>query len=369
MKLVTIAKRQAAARKAAIEKINRKYNQMFQPVQNPLKPEEKKQQPIIINNPPLPRSFASNKPRPRSEPSLPTVSHEGLLFMEAVMNPFGAETRGPKTIGARVPDSDCGWTIPLVVTASGTFSGGTATSCVIQMNLPCLTADTPAGHAFYNGDVSDPTSSPTHKASLGTWNEESVMNAILNTGHAARIVASGIKVNAISSPDNTQGLLEAFHTDLRLAASTTTYNTYANVIDYPTEEPHTLVGGESGITVRGPFEQESWGAIPTYYYSASTSFGHLPCVRITSMSANTTVLVNLIFHVELRSSSQSIPFPITPSPVDLNYFLIKKSLSATELVVSGNSFKSVMKAIWKGIKKVAKVLPGNEILRGIISLF
>lgn len=284
------------------------------------------------------------------------IDMAGVNYAELVVDPFGqGDKRGPKCVRSRIPDGHSQAMVHLCLTSKTSFSGATATNGAIVV-WPVNTTSMGGLEIGYGNSAEDPTHSPTGHATQ--LNAEDTLALAILADHSGefRLIQSGIRVTAISAPDDTSGTLEGFFSQYSVRSAVATYNTYANIFE---EGGIGLIQSVAeGITVRGPVDAtfrhvNTAGAV----YTQPTSYNYRqPVVRFVGLSAGTTLLVESVMHIEVAIDAGSAPFPVrTPAPYEPELEHLIHYLNEQPFVVTGNSFASFFKGIWKGIKKVFRI--------------
>lgn len=339
---------------------------------------------------------------PRRQPET-TLGIDELRYLNAVTNPFG--NGGADVAQARIPDGLGGSTVGFSFQGEDTFTAGTRTRGLFKLLAPKFT-DT-----FYTAITATgllDTTSPSYQnnnliraygsaagAAAPTESENMIplesMNAAASMAMTSsgqyRVVGAGIKVRAISAPDNTSGVLQGGNANRGGALSysfnaatpgalqsTWEINTYRDY-DYVTDQlESTLFPVSEGLTCRkdiaGRHELEYSGLS-----TSSTTSGtfndesiYMPCVYFDGLSAGTVLLIQGVIHCEYIVRRNDVPIPVRLSPTS-NKFEILLALvndaSESPIVVRGNSFwswtKKATKRAWRFLKGIAPELVAGAV--------
>jgi len=280
----------------------------------------------------------------------PRMGLPGLRFCEAVLNPFASGLAvGPKNIGATYPCGSGRGAVPITVTHNMTYVGSTATSGWITMFPLCYTgaAEDFLMGVFYGGDPTSAASSPTGIALPGPFAEATSFNGFVPAGTLIRVIASGLRVTAISAADTVSGILEG-SLSLSGLGHAGAYSTYAAVNAGIIEESRNV---SEGMTVRGLFDHQSEepATILQHYYDARTMFPRLPCIRFSGLLATTTLHISAVYHIEVFHDTAAQVFVTRPKEYEPDLHTIVAFTNSFECVVGGHTFWSFLKRVGQGL--------------------
>lgn len=283
---------------------------------------------------------------------------------DVCLDPFGQHgNRGPKSISPVFPDGDPSQFVSLTLTADATFSGATATSGLITI-VPPNQADGGGIEVTYSTDADDLSTTPLNYTY--TVNKENTVALAIITHHKKKIrpVMSGLRVVAISSPDNTSGILDAFFSRTRGRSAVAVPLVYSSLAQEPDGVLYTVA---EGITTRGYIDDSafSFTVAPADQYAAAGVEDGLcrrPVVRFRGLAAGTTLSIQMVYHVQVETTGNLSPVlsssrtssQFEPELKQLIHYINQKPHTS-----KGNSFGSFFKAIGQGFMKVFHFVERN----------
>lgn len=307
---------------------------------------------------PYARSFRSIMARGRQIIRQPPFFNPAeRLYIESVCNPFGANAMGSYDVptGAKILDSAATHTVAYTFTHNTVLAVGTQEMIVKLTDI----RDVARTCGYEIGTAVSGAGTPTavQTNNCGQWTRERGQ-----LSHA-RIVGMALKVNALSSPEDTAGYMRAGLTDVPLRTAAAVWNTYALS---EAEMDDNFYNLSEGVTVRHVPQDASeynWTELSNGVVAQEDLTGgrFLPCVRFTGGKANTVVHIACVYHVECRSTRNDTP-TAAPSPVSMKWQMLQGIVADTSLqpiVTRGNSFKSFFTSVGRAIGKVAGWVANN----------
>jgi hypothetical protein len=272
-----------------------------------------------------------------------------------LLDPLGQSGGGPKAQSGIVCDGTPD-TVRCVATGRITWNAATSASIVCEIIMPNLAANSFGLRVLYGGDCTDPTSSPTAHTDIPTT-ENAIVQAVLTAGQQCRVIATAINVTCASSSDNDDGTILAWQHQIPTASGAAAWRTYADVLNHPLEEPHSV---KEGITLRsGAFPGWATFKSPlTTQYVDHGAYGYSPAISIVMLAADGLVNIRWACHFELFES-RNWPMPVTLSPVEPELDQLVAWCNQRERVVSGHSFIGFFKKVAAGLKQAFRFVTGQ----------
>lgn len=285
------------------------------------------------------------------------ITDYGARYISIVTNPFQKD-EADDFIYTRIPDGDDYKAFMLCVSGSGTFSGATATSALIQLEAPNQTNSSLLRIAYGN-DALNRTNAITAVADIST-RESTLFDAMTSSITKYRIIGAGVKVRIQSPIDTSSGkLYPTIVRSMPVTAAGPTYNTYAYAVDNMINLEHMSIN--DGITVRAPITKKSleWNTFQTTTYTTDNDLPPLPGALVSGLSATTILGIEFVLFMEIRDAGVPIPVPVTSSPYEEEWDLLLKTVNDPKkfpLYSKGNSFQSFFKNVGKGILKAIRLV-------------
>lgn len=274
--------------------------------------------------------------------------------MECVANPFGKNADGSYTIGAhqgRVMDGATPMSRSMVCTYSEIITLDDQ-GIVIKMHSPRYVGnslDLGYEYATAAAGVGTPTASVVR--SCPQW------DADRNNIYKARMVGGGLKVIAVSSADDTAGMIRGGSTHNQIRTAVATWDTFTA---HENQYDDNLYALNDGLTVRwGPMDNEDYQFVSLYTNAGmdvwDQTLGHTPSIVIGGGKTNTKIQIAVVFHLEVIDIVNTSP-GMSRSPVSMRWMLLQALVSDPHLapvVVKGHSFSSFLTGAGNVVKKVA----------------
>lgn len=268
----------------------------------------------------------------------PHFNKEEMLYIQAVTNPFGHQDSGDyiPPVGSKVLDGSTPITSSGTLTHTFSLAVGTD-ELVIKIQKPKdVTKDYGIEYATAVAAAGTPTASTV--VTSGQW------SYYRSNIRRVRVVGMGLKVIAISAPDDTAGTLRGGITDNPLRTAAAVWEAYSASTNLMSDN---LNSAADGITVRwaptdnSDYEFVEYGVVDEYTLTDTIS----PCVRFTGGKANTVLQISFIIHLESVMST-SFDYNGEPSPVSSKWAIIQSICSNPKfqpMVTDGSSFKDIIK--------------------------
>lgn len=282
------------------------------------------------------------------------IGDRGVNFTAVVSDPFGQSRTGFKTLSTAYPDGDTSPFVSLTTSAVISFSGATATSCLISPIIP--NADNAGGLTIVYGTPADVLGNTPTATSIVAVQEATVAHAIdVHLNSRFRIIVTGLHIIATSSADNTSGSIKAYDCGAPAYSAVGVWRTYGAVASSRFEETRQLYAGGTARSLTGGRLGE-WNDLPATQYAVFPDGIMIPGFIVSGMSATTTFEVTAVFHYEVLSSPTTLPFAspdrgLEPEMEQVYYFL-----NCKERFVSGNSFKSFFQSIGRGLRSAFRFI-------------
>lgn len=289
----------------------------------------------------------------------------GLQLTECCLNPFGYDRpNGPKSVSSIIPDgSEPGF--PLTLYGNSTFSGGTATSGVIELRMPNI-GGSEIAMVHYGTDAANIANIPTGTSDI-VAQESTVVDAIIDSSYtdpAIRYVAGALRVTAISAPDDTAGRLDAWRTRGTTRTAVAAWGAYALACDEQMGEAQSVTNGmmaRSACTLN-----EALHTANNDKYTNLFVFPRRPVIRFTGLAAATTLSIEVVVHIVVYGSTNYIPIAVPPSVNEPELGQILALINQSDSVTVGNSFKSFILAFWKVARGAVRFVAENPNLIGAV---
>lgn len=297
------------------------------------------------------------------------IGPAGIAFGEALLDPFDDDgsVGGVMSVASHVCDHDGRLTYLITATGQATITLGTSGGVLFLPGL-CRGADATSIDEsmvmLFGADPNVLTNTPVSRSNY--FDEQAVtLGGLLGVTAKIRPISAGIKVNAVSPPDETAGKLTAWLATSNLRSAENTMG-----IAYSTALTQRL--GEScdmkdGITVRRPYRDtdRALSTIPQYSYNAGALLFPMPCVTYSGASATTIVDVRWVYHYEVECST-AMPFKVVHGVNEPDFPSIVSFCNERPLVSLGHSFKGFLGQTWNILKKVA-VVAGTAAIGGLVA--
>ncbi len=237
-------------------------------------------------------------------------------YINSVTNPFGKNASGSydvTSINGRILDSGAPLSRSQFCTYNFTFGIGTNEMLIKMQDIKQCSHDSHLGAemAWSAGASATPTNDENYSTLQWT---------IARTYcQAIRLVGAAIKVTAVSSPDDTAGILRGGITRSPLRTDETTWNTYQAAEDDMDDNLYSL---QEGMTVRWVPEGNSdyeWthGVQDKDPDEWDLTNCRMPCIRLSGGKTSTKIQVAIVYHLEIIDKINYSP-GLTPSPVSVN---------------------------------------------------
>jgi len=307
----------------------------------------------------------------------------GAMFMETLLNPLGQDGAGGiKAIAYPVPDGLPGARLIVMCTATATVNASDYNSgaCLISLLFPnaatiggiIVSGGSDAGHAptvtSQTPDVNNTTDFKEDALALAAINHHT---------KKLRIVASGIRVEALSSLAETSGSARAYYTRRSIKDTAATFTSYDTLLAQGDEQVHILnpevSGGKGGgCTARGFWDAESdtMNAAPEVdYNTADENLSRVPCLLLTGMSTTTSLTVQAKIVLEIEASASLCPFVTSgqfQTPYEDEFKAMVNFCNAQDHSTSAHSFWSFLKKVGQGVAKGFHFVESNMTPIGLI---
>lgn len=307
--------------------------------------------------------------RRRGPTRSPVFTRDERLYIKALVNPFGATPFGTyhQFSGARIMDGVTQDTIALTCTDSFTFNVGTERAG-LKLRWPLYNDD---GIGIEINHSVAAAASPT---AVDVSNDCPQWDNIQGNLTHVRLVGCAMKINAISSPEDTGGTMRAGLTfpahRTAEAAWGRTWNTILGTFD------DNIYSANDGITVRWvPFDNEDYKFHVLEAVAGNTylqTHNHwMPTVYFDGGKANTVLQCSCVYHLEVVHYNDTTGVA-SPSPCSPKWNLIQgmvADIGLQPIVTRGNSFRSFFSSVGRAIGKVARWVTSHLPIVGSVSKF
>ena len=151
------------------------------------------------------------------------LSPADIKYLECVCDPFGQDSHhDTKSNACGIPDSDSSPNIVMVLTARSVFSGATSTYLHITGVMPASATATMYDTAYGADELA--ATSLANGASVNAY-EQTMAAPYLAVNNQYRIVTQALRVQAISAPVNTSGLIYCGRSPLSVRSAAAVYRT------------------------------------------------------------------------------------------------------------------------------------------------
>lgn len=291
------------------------------------------------------------------------LGEAGLAYINLCTNPFGDGTSmGPRGVAVRRPDADSTTTFVLVETGSYVTPAGVGAAT--GGHLVQLTGWNSGANTFQLTYGADPMSGSAVMTTVVESNPPSstIIAAVCPSGTQLRVLAAGLRANAISPAESNSGTFDGFasHFGLRTAVATYNANHYCtddqvNVAPYPISD---------GITVRKRHLEYSHSyVLPLsvgYWAGTVNTYGEMPVIRTAGISATTVIRYDWVVVYEVVGRASCSPFPIVDSKLEPDLPKIDALISDYPLAASGHSFKDFVKQVMRAGVRLGRFVYKNR---------
>lgn len=285
----------------------------------------------------------------------------GRAYANTVIDPFGQGSRGWTV--ERYPDGDDRPSFLLRLNGRASISTSSTASGIIQL-MGYSVASTTKGHSLALTTGADALSSSATMTAIATYDDEqgATVGAIGTPSHSMRCLRAGIRILPCTLETAT-GKLFPFVSDKHVKVGSGVFQT--NGIITGAKIGNTFTASQGLVVRRGIDLNDMKYRLPpsTLYSTVETiTWGAMPGVVYWGMSTTENVNVEWEYVMEVLPFRAS-PLEARDSGYEPNLEALAHVINSTPWFASGNSFKSLLSATWRGIGRAALFALENPSLK------
>jgi hypothetical protein len=277
------------------------------------------------------------------------------------VNPFGTGVKGGgRRMAAGVPDSDGNSSFLIVRRARATYTCAAAAG-IVAVNPYCYT---PAEPMIVVG-TGDPYATGTSCMTATTVSQVCVSDAtavtLADSFSSVRRVMTGLKINSLSSAEQTSGRLVAYHTAFmpKNSAATGGWNFNTALLQTQVGDPNNV---PMGMTVRARINDDMLRMATPYqhtYSSAKRTDGLGILVVFDGCSTTTVFDIEAIEVLEVIANDSSL-FPAEDTETDPDFPRVLDWLNNQNFTATGHSFRDFIRGAGNALRKGVGFVMNNR---------
>jgi len=293
----------------------------------------------------------------------PNLTEYDASVVAMVCDPCG-QARSGLPYMVRWPDADAEHTAVIYTSGHTTFSGATATSAWIQnvgfrQTGGTVDQELQITHGADAGDVSATMTTVVEVFS----DQAQTPSTVLGNGSRFRWLSGGMIVNLSSAKEISSGFVEPCEARINLRTAAAVYSSNASINPRFVGPKRNLA---DGCTVRRSVNQDqlmfAFSAPNTYSATDNPhdyGYGKMPMLRLTQMNADTVVdIIWTNIYEIVPGAACFLPLDTSPSSTEISEII--RLCSVIPQSASGHSFRDFLETVWRGARKVGRVMWENK---------